>query len=259
VGLGFEKKTGLNIRAVWRIMKIAHACGRRPDMLCEQCQEREATVHSTVVLSPTAEVTRHDYCDSCYPAVEAERAKTCNSQPNSPLPADVEHITALEYLAACARAACNGVDKPALKHIHEELKRLPKTRQRLTFEMLRLAWQTLERREDPGWETGFPSCAWGSIEAEQMPEYIMWLEKIAIRCFELRGQLPSPQGEHGPFTVSLNGMLIALGKVDRARFSVVLGALKSKCDEADLNSRRKLLSGVEGFFLKSRHQEPGGQ
>ena len=89
-----------------------------------------------------------------------------------------------------------------------------------------------------------------------MPEYIMWLEKIAIRCFELRGQLPSPQGEYAPFTLSLRGMLIALGKVDYARFSVVLEDLKSKCDAADLNSRRKLLSGVEESFLKSRHPEP---
>ena len=107
-------------------------------MLCERCQEREATVHLTLVLSHADEVTRHDYCDSCYPAVEAERANTCDSQPDSPLPADVEHITALEYLAASARAVSNGADKPALRHIHEELKELPKTRQRLVFEMLPL-------------------------------------------------------------------------------------------------------------------------
>jgi hypothetical protein len=188
--------------------------------------------------------------------VEAERAKISYSQPDNPLPADVEHITALEYLAASARAVCNGADKAALRHIYAELKRFPKTRQRLAFEMLRLAWQTLERREDPGWEAVFVSCAWGSIEAEQMPEYIMWLEKIAIRCFELLGQLPSPQREHAPFTLSLRGMLIALGKVDSARFNVVLEALKSKCDEADLNSRRKLLSRVEDFVLKSRHRDP---
>src|SRR5580658_3844066 len=80
-----------------RITKVAHACGPRQDMLCERCQEREATVHLTLVLSPADEVTRHDYCQSCYPAVEAERAKISYSQPDNPLPADVEHITALEY------------------------------------------------------------------------------------------------------------------------------------------------------------------
>jgi hypothetical protein len=133
---------------------------------------------------------------------------------------------------------------------------LPKTRQRLAFEMLPLVWQTLERGEEPVCAAVFASCAWGSIEAEQMPEYIMWLEKIAIRCFELRGQLPSPQREHAPFTLSLRGMLIALGKVDPARFKVLLETLKSKCDEADLNSRRKLLLGVEDSVRKSRYREP---
>jgi len=224
-------------------------------MLCKQCQEREATVHLTLVVGSAGEIARHDFCEVCYSGVEADRMKLYNAQPNKPLPADVEHITASEYLAACARAASNGVEKPALRHIHEELKRLPKTRQRLAFEMLQLAWQTLERGEDPRREAGFAACASGAIESERMPEYIMWLEKIAVRCFELRGQLPTPQGEHGRFTLSLGGMLIAFGKVDRARFSAVFEALKSECDAADLNSRRKLLSGIEKFILKSKRQE----
>jgi protein-arginine kinase activator protein McsA len=108
-------------------------------MLCKQCQEREATVHLTLVVGSAGEIARHDFCEVCYSGVEADRMKLYNAQPNKPLPADVEHITASEYLAACARAASNGVEKPALRHIHEELKRLPKTRQRLAFEMLQLA------------------------------------------------------------------------------------------------------------------------
>ena len=39
--------------------------------------------------------------------------KTYNSQPSNPLPEDVEHISELEYLEASAKAARNGIDKPA--------------------------------------------------------------------------------------------------------------------------------------------------
>src|SRR6266542_985499 len=182
-------------------------------MLCEQCQEREATVHLTLVVGASAETTRHDFCDSCYPSAEAERVKTYNSQPCNPLPLDIENISALDYLEASAKAARNGADKPAFKHISQQLKQLPMTRQRLAFEMLPLAWQSLERGEEPGWTAGFAGCCWGVIEPAQMYEYTTWLERIIVRSFELRSQLQNPPGEHGPFAITLCMMRIALRKV----------------------------------------------
>ena len=221
---------------------------------CEQCEEREATVHLTVVVGSSAEATKHNYCDSCYPAAEAQRVKTYNRQPDNPLPTDVEHITALEYLEASARAVRNGADKPAFKHINEALKRFPKTRQRLVFEMLNLAWQSLERGEDPRQEAGFAGCCRDSIEAERMPEYITWLERIVIRCFELRSQLPNPETAHGPFALTPSLMLISLGKVDRARFSALVEDLKNQCSESQLDWRRKVLSRATKLVLQSENQ-----
>jgi len=115
-------------------------------MLCEQCQEREATVHVAAVSWPSGELTNH-FCECCYPAVEA--GKSYSSQPATPLPIGVEKITASEYLEACARAGANGADKPTLKHIHKELERFPATQERLAIEFLTIALQCLAGGEDP--------------------------------------------------------------------------------------------------------------
>jgi hypothetical protein len=195
-------------------------------MLCEQCQKRDSNVHVTLVIGLSAETTSQDFCDPCYSSEEAERLRAYNSQPCSALPEDVEHISALEYLEASARADRNGVDNPAFKHIQEQVNRLPMTRQRIVFEMLPLAWQSLELGEEPGWTAGFAGCCWGSIEPQRLSEYTTWLEKIIVRCFELRGQLPDPPGENGPFAMTLSMMLVTLGKVERGRFTAVLESLK---------------------------------
>ena len=74
-------------------------------MLCEQCQEREATVHTVLVQWPSGELTKH-LCESCYPAVEAARAKSYASSPTTSPPINVEQISALEYLEAGERVCC---------------------------------------------------------------------------------------------------------------------------------------------------------
>src|SRR5688572_33192183 len=121
-------------------------------MLCEKCHEQEATVHVTFVVGVSANATKHDFCAACYPAAEADHVRAYNQQPNNPLPDDVENITAQEYFAARERARRNGVDIPAFKHIQEHVSKSPLTRQRLAFEMMELAWQSLER------EIGRASC-----------------------------------------------------------------------------------------------------
>ena len=213
-------------------------------MVCTQCQERAATVHFTLVEWCGAEIAAQDLCESCYANSAAERTRAYHSQPSTPLPADVEHITAEEYLEARAKTTRNGVDIPAFKHIQKELKRLPATQQRLVFEMFPLAWRVLEHGEEPFWEMSL-SIYRNAIESHRLPEFITWLEKIIVRCFELRSQLPNPQGDHGRFAVTLSATLISLAKVERARFNAVLVDLKSRCGEANTDARMKLLNGVE--------------
>jgi hypothetical protein len=224
-------------------------------MLCERCREREATVYLALIAWPSGLPCQHEFCDACHAIAQAERTKAYNSQPNNPPPTDVEEISALEYLEAAAKARRNGVDAPAFKHIHEELSRLPKTRERLAFEMLSLSWQSLERGQEPGWEVGFAGCCWGSIAADRSPEYKTWLEKLTFRLFELRQQLPTPPGEHGPFSHSLSLVLIALGKVDRPRFNFVVEALKSRGGDASLDSRWRVIAEAEARIANSEEAE----
>jgi hypothetical protein len=134
-------------------------------MQCAQCHEREATVHFTLVGWCSAEIATQALCESCYENSAAERTSAYNSQPSTPLPADVEHITVPEYFEASARASANSADGPAFKHIHEELKRLPDTRQRLVFEVLPLVWKSLESGIEPTLETCVATW-WPSIKPQ---------------------------------------------------------------------------------------------
>jgi hypothetical protein len=204
----------------------------------------------TLIVGPSAEATPHNFCESCYPSVETECLATYGSQPNSTLPSDVEHISALEYLEASAKATRNGADKPAFKHIEKELSRLPMARQRLAFEMLSLASQSLDRGEEPGWAAGFAGCCWGLIEPHRKSEYATCLEKIIERCFELRRQLPASPGDHGAFGMTLTLMLIALGKVDRHRFEAILQTLRSRGGDSNLDPRWKVIDQAEKRILR---------
>src|SRR5262245_46779619 len=122
-------------------------------MLCTQCNEREATVHFTVITSASAETLKRDLCNACYPAVEAERFNAYNRKQYTPPPPDLENITAPELLRLGVNATRNEADMPAFRKVTEELKRFPKSKQRLAFEMLELAWQSLELGQDPSNET----------------------------------------------------------------------------------------------------------
>lgn len=223
-------------------------------MQCAQCQEREATVHFTLVAWCSAEIATQSLCESCYARSAAERTAAYSSQPNIPLPADVEHITVAEYCEASATASANTADVPAFKHIHEELKRFPATRQRLVFEVLPLVWKSLEDGIEPVTETCVATW-WPSIEPQRLAEYTMLLEKIIRRCFELRDQVPDPQAESVRFAITLMTMLISLAKADRTRFNEVLASLKSQCGDANSDERMKLLNGVEKAISRSEEKE----
>jgi hypothetical protein len=224
-------------------------------MLCERCQEREATVYLTLVFGASAEATKHDFCESCHAAAEAERVKAYNSQPNIPLSVSVELISVSEYLEARENAARNGGYIPAFRIIQERLQRLPQTRQRLALEMLPLAWESLERGEEPQWMAGFASFCWDVIKPERLSEYTSWLEKLIVRSFELRNRLPTSPGEHGPFSITLFSMLVALGKVDRTRFTGLVRSLEARGGQAKLDPRWKVIGRAEEAVLSSKKRK----
>jgi hypothetical protein len=225
-------------------------------MLCEKCQQEEATVHVTFVMGISAEMATHGYCSTCYPAAEVAHRKTYNSEPKRALPTNIENITGAEYLEARAKAERNGADKPVLKHIDEHLERLPLTRQRLVFEMLPIAWESLERGDDPHWEVFF-GCRWRDVPPERRGEYLTWLEKLILRSFELRSQLSPPPGSHGPFVMTLSSLLLSLGKVDRKRFTTVVEDLKRRGGEERLDPRWAVIARIEKLIAEPSAEAEG--
>jgi len=158
---------------------------------------------------------------------------------------DVEHITGAQFLAAANRSTRNGADKPAFRQILESLKQFPRTKQRLTFELLAMAWQSLEVRADPGeliiWVTLWSE----SVEEQRLSEYVESLEKIICRYFDLLGHLEIPPGTIHPFTMTLVFGLTAIRKRNRHRFDAVLDTLRRRCGEAKLDPRCAIISETE--------------
>jgi hypothetical protein len=208
-----------------------------------------------VTLVVGASLEKHNYCEACHQEAERECVKAYTSPPTAAVPVDIESITAAEFLNASGRASRNSSDKPAFKHILETLGRLPQTRQRLALELLPLAWQALERGEEPPFETVLFGCRSVSIEPQRLPEYTAWLEKIIRRSFDLRRRLSESPGEHGPFAMTLSMTLVALGRLNRERFTALLATLKLEGGEARLDRRWKVLADAEEDILRSGHPE----
>src|SRR6266496_972015 len=99
-----------------------------------------------------------------------------------------EFITASEYLEAEAKARRNGADKPTFRRIEQELKRLPRTQERLMFELLKIARAALYQGKNPG-AAALPAMIMGrSLTFENRPKYLEAIEDIAVRCFESMAQ-----------------------------------------------------------------------
>jgi len=146
-----------------------------------------------------------------------------------------EFITASEYLEAEAKARRNGADKPAFRRIEQELKRLPSTQERLTFELLKLARAALDQGKNPG-DAALPAMSMGrSLTHENRPKYLEAIEDIAVRCFESMAQCVDSR-----FTLTFVGSLFALRTSDKQRLDILLDKLKRALDQ-QADSRREFL------------------
>jgi hypothetical protein len=167
--------------------------------------------------------------------------------------ADVEHITASDYLTAQERARNNVSNVPAFKHLLNELGRFPKTRSRLAFEFLDLAWKTLERRGHPGFLIATSGNFWNSAKPVRPKEYTALVEKMMRRIFEFAAQpetaervAESPSSALNPsFCWSLVFAAIALKKADPARYTAVINEFKTEADKSGLDVRRRAVVQVE--------------
>lgn len=223
-------------------------------MLCEKCNEREATVHLSFLDWTTGELTKH-LCDPCSEGADATLSKPYGSQPTSPLPSDVEHITAQQFLSACEKAGANSADRPALRHIFAELNRFPAARERLAVEFLRMAWKSLQAGDDPiGWIIN--GCAFGgSLASVRSAEYTELLEKIIVRSVDLLVPFPEPPAAHS-FAWGLETASIALKRLDATRFTTVISECESKGDDLECAQRRKIVMNLQETLAKTESSLP---
>jgi hypothetical protein len=218
-------------------------------MLCEKCNEREATVHLAFLDWPTGELAKH-LCDSCSEGADATCSKPYGSQPSSPLPTDVEQISAEQFLSACEKAAANGADRPALRHIFEELNRFPAARERLALEFLQMALKSLEAGGDPI-EWIIKACSFGgSVQVVRSADYAEMLEKIILRSVDLLVPFPELPVAH-PFAWGLETASMALTRIDPTRFTTVISACESKGDELERSQRRKIIMTLQEKLAKT--------
>jgi len=194
--------------------------------LCEHCRERKATVHVAVVSWPSGEQMQH-LCESCYPEIEAARTQSYNTQPAPSLPANVEDITAAEYLDATARAAANGPDKLVLRHIGNELKRFPATRARLAIEFLTMAKHSLNQNDDPFYLIVTGARFGVSIEPSRLSEFVGLLKSIIHQSVVLMSASSTPLSPH-PYGLGLDLAITALHRTSPSSLAKIRETLSGQ-------------------------------
>lgn len=160
----------------------------------------------------------------------------------------IKHITAPELLEAEAKAMRNAADKPTFKHLQKELELLPEVQERLAFELLAMAIQSLRHGTDPGKLTFLATYFSRSIRKERIPEYLTNIEEVIALCFKhLEGR-----GD-GCFTFTLKTMLAHLRLMDYNRFRLTLEKLNESCGQSQsADNCRKLLAEIDEPKSKKR-------
>jgi hypothetical protein len=176
-------------------------------------------VHVAIVSWPSSERFQH-LCELCYPETEAARAQSYTTQAPPSLPADVEDITAAEYLNAGARAAANGPDKLVLRHICDELKRFPATRARLAIEFMSMAKQSLDQEDDPFFLIGQGASFGDFTESTGLPEFTELLESIIHQSIALIGKSSSPPSPY-PYGFGLDLAISAMYRADPSHLALI--------------------------------------
>src|SRR5215831_25462 len=111
-------------------------------MLCERCEQRQANNHLTIVVHGQGE-TEHHLCDSCYAEFAAHRMESLPTSTPTPLPEDLRLVTAKDFIQITERATANAVEMPGYKRFLEKLFAVPEVRERLAFEGMAIAWDSL--------------------------------------------------------------------------------------------------------------------
>ena len=156
-------------------------------------------------------------------------------------PINVERITAREYLDAEARAESNVADKPALRQISEQLALLPKTRERLAFDLLALARWLLERGDDP-LPAAFRAFLFReSIARKRISEYVTALEQFIVRVFQLVDEKADRHQQRASLHFALSAGLTTLRALDEERYRTIFSHLRDTLPPLEFDCRLAIL------------------
>jgi len=155
-----------------------------------------------------------------------------------PLNMKPEHITLEEFWYASAQAAQNGVDKPKFRKLVKELESLPKTQERLFFQLL----ETLEK--DPEATCDFPLIAqlriWRrKVESKRLLLSVPRIERLLIRHFD-----NLPQIRDSEACLSIPMLLSLVQEADPSRLADIIAVLKAKKVEPG-DPRHQIVSNFE--------------
>src|SRR5207249_1062043 len=97
---------------------------------------------------------------------------------------ELDYITAIEFLDAENKAARNAADKPPFRGLVEQLEQLPRTKERLVFEMLDEAFMCVEQTCEPLTVVAWIRAWSDAIGDAKVPELLASTEKLTLKYFE---------------------------------------------------------------------------
>ena len=153
---------------------------------------------------------------------------------------EAEHVTLAEFVDASNHASCKGSDKTQFRRLLAQLERLPKTRERLVFEMLDAAWQWLEAKDDPLMLVVWVRAWSGAVEEVRLLDFLDKTERLIIRYFENLPQISSSEA-----SLTLPTLFAALLQRCPARFHTVMERLKCETRLSVSDPRRQILADIE--------------
>jgi len=174
----------------------------------------------------------------------------------TPLPEDLRLVTAKDFIQITERATANAVEMPGYKRFLEKLFAVPEVRERLAFEGMAIAWDSLSAGTEPPGPALTLACMLPK-DSRRVAEHTDWLEKLAFKSFELRKALLNSPGQHGPFCLPLMMLLTALDVRNPGRFESMMSSLKAAGADPSRDSRWSVLKLVEDSARKRRNAGPG--
>jgi len=147
------------------------------------------------------------------------------------------NITAAEFLAARDRASRDLVKKAEFIELSNKLKRVPRSAERLLFELSGMALHTLADGKSPARLTGEALWFHEAVSPRKLPQFIKQVETVIRSSFDLLGQTAARDRDSLGLELTLKIALRTLREKCGSRFDIVMKELREGV-RLDSNDRR---------------------